>query len=235
MSRRPWAPAVVAAVAVAAAVAGCGLPTESAPRAIKPDTVPYNLLGDSDTDAPVPPAGADVRAVTVYLVREDDGKLLLRPVNRQLATPVNLDTLVANLMAGGTTRSEKSLELANLIPGKELVGIIPPKGDSDLAVTTTLQVTGDFFDRLPRGVGRRLAIAQIVYTVTGFNPGDRRPATFVRFTVNGEARKVPTASGQTQPLVSRDDFAEFDPDAPLTTSTSGGLPNLLPSTTTTPS
>lgn len=209
-------------------LAGCGLPTDASPRAIKPETVPYNLLGVNDTDAPTAPADADLRPITVYLVRDDDGKLVLKPSSRQIATPVNLDTVVGNLMAGGTTTTEKDLELANLVPGKELVGINPRNA---AGATTTVQVTPDFFDRLPRGESRRLAIAQIVFTVTEFGSAEGKASQYVRFTVNGEARKVPTADGQAQPVVSRADYATFDPTV-TTSTTAPRTPDTLPPTTT---
>jgi hypothetical protein len=189
--------------------------------------VPYNLLGANDTDAPMPAGDADVRSVRVFVVREVNGQLQLQPSNRLIATPVNLDTVVANLMAGGITPEERTNNYANLIPGKELVSIT--QGE-----TTTIQVTQDFFDRLPKGQSRRLAIAQIVYTVTDFDKSgaSRSPVNYVRFTVDGETRKVPTDDGQTQPIVSQANFSDFDPTTATTTSTTGPV-QVLPSTTTT--
>jgi spore germination protein GerM len=224
--RRRWASLAAASLVAGGLLGGCGLPTDGTPRAIKRETVPYNLLGVNETDAPMPAADADVRAVTVYVVREVGGKLQLQPSSRLIATPVNLDTVVANLMAGGITPEERENGYANLIPGKELVSITQDE-------TTTIQVTQDFFDRLPKGQSRRLAIAQIVYTVTGFEgAGGRSPIDFVRFTVDGEVRTVPTDDGQTQPIVSQANFADFDPSATTTTDTDG--PPQLLSTTTSP-
>jgi hypothetical protein len=54
---------------------------------------------------------------------------------------------------------------------------------------------------------------------------------WVRFTVDGEVRKVPTDDGQTEPAVSRANFADFDPTATTTTDTEGP-PQVLPSSTT---
>jgi spore germination protein GerM len=216
----------VTALLAAASLAGCGLPTDDTPRAIRADSVPYNLLGENDTDAPMPPADADVRSVFVYLVREVNGQLQLNSSRRLIATPVNLDTVVANLMAGGITPDERELKLANLIPGKELVSITQDE-------TTTIQVTQDFFDRLPKGESRRLAIAQIVYTVTEFDvTSGRGPVERVRFTVDGEVRKVPTDDGQSQPSVSRDSFRDFDPSATTTTDTAGAPQVITTSSTT---
>lgn len=221
----------VSAVILALMVAGsaCGLPTDDRPRVIRPETVPYNLIGESEseTDAPDLAPGAEYRSESVYLVDASQGQLRLVPQPRKIMTPVNLTRVIDSLMAGGLTDDEKAMKLANYVPGKELVSV--DRVESEDETTAIIDVREDFFTRLPRGTEGRAAIAQIVFTATAFDPGpEGRKVKRVKFTVDGEQRQVATATGNRLGDVEMNDFREFLPPEAGATPASPASPTNSP-------
>lgn len=171
-------------------LSGCGLPDESAPRIIDPETVPYDLAGPAQRDAPVV-EGADTSAITVYLVDEIGGESRLVRSPRLIEGPVNLDTVVANLMAGGVTGTERTAGMANVVPGDELRAV--QRGTGADRFTATVDVNAEFFERFPSQSSQVLAIGQIVLTITTYrSAADSAPIEAVSFSVDGIAKPVPT-------------------------------------------
>lgn len=218
---------VASATALMAAMSACGIPTEDRPRVIRPESVPFDLLDRSNIDAPAE-ADIDPREAVVFLVKSENKQLVLRSRKRRLAPPVNLDTVVRNLMAGGITPKERAEQLANLVPAREVRQVTTSNA------VAVIDVTEDFFPRLPKGREGRLAIAQIVLTVTDFKPTTGERVTSVRFTVKGAGRSVPDASGRTKPAVGLADYRDLvgpqvEPETTAVPTTSTPVP-----TTSTP-
>ena len=216
--------------ATAVVTAGCGLAQEDRARVIDPAAVPYDLAGDASRDAPVFDRRLDLRPVTVYLVEDPpNGERRLVPRQRFIPDPVNLSTVVGNLMAGGVTPEERSQRLVNQVPGDELRSIErtgsaeasgPTRPDPSGPVAV-VDVGAEFFDRFPTGAAQRLAIGQIVLTITGYRPASGlAPVTQVRFTVGNRERLVPTGDPERpmQAVVGAADYAVLQ-GAPAATGT----------------
>lgn len=211
----------VAMVVALAALGGCGLPDEAEPRIVDPAEVPFDLAGAAQLDAPSYENQSDLRPITVYLVSTlVTGEKQLVPVERLIPDPVNLSTVLGNLMAGGVTPAERERELINQVPGAELLSVeradVNAPADqvvSDTTTTTrdpadrvsgptaTVEVNAEFFDRFPTPEAQRLAIGQIVLTITAYKPASGEPSVDrVRFTVNDRIRYVPTGDPRTPTL-----------------------------------
>lgn len=212
LRRRPLRAGIVlgALLAIAIATAGCGLAQEDRARVIDPEAVPYDLAGDAPRDAPVFDRRLDLRPVTVYLVEAlPSGERRLVPRQRSIPDPVNLSTVVGNLMAGGVTPEERSGRLVNQVPGDELRAVertVEPQGHGParpdpIGRVAVVDVGPEFFDRFPTGAAQRLAIGQIVLTITAYRPASGAPpVSLVRFTVGNRERFVPTGDPE-QPML----------------------------------
>lgn len=177
----------------------CGLPDETSPRVIDPETVPYDLAGPAERDAPTPEPGETTSQIEVFLVLEVEGELRLVRSTREIAGPVNLDTVMGNLMTGGVTPTERDAGLMNLVPGAELRSIkrrdsTAPAGVPPGATTATIDVYAEFFDRFPTQKAQLLAMGQLVLTMTNYSPARAAgsPVGLVAFTVDGRPKRVPT-------------------------------------------
>src|SRR5438552_1959523 len=164
---------VVVLVLTLAAVAACGLPSDSQPRQIADDKVPFELLGPSTTSpANTVPGGPNVR---LYFL---DGTQV-HALNRSVT---NRDPMsVLNELVKGLTDTDP-------------VGITTaiPKDTQIVKVTTdgaTLVVTLNSAILNISGAEQKNAFGQLVYTVTDLD------FTGVRFRVtdaSGAEQDVPT-------------------------------------------
>ncbi|MFN0029367.1 MAG: GerMN domain-containing protein [Acidimicrobiales bacterium] len=197
---------------------GCGLPGEDTPRVIDPETVPYDLAGPAQRDAPVG-EGAGTSPIALYLVDEVGGELRLVRRDRLIEGPVNLDTVVANLMAGGVTGDEREAGMTNQVPGEELRNLnietpaeATPAGTGGSSVT--VEVNAEFFERFPTQSSQVLAIGQIVLTITRYRPtSGGATIDSVSFSVDGLPKKVPTfrrgGDSSLTAQVTADDYADL--------------------------
>lgn len=178
--------ALLSLVAVA-----CGVPTDSDPRAIPDDRVPFGLL---DPEAPSTTAGGTATSttarVTVFLVDGDR----LTPVPRDVPAPATPEKALRALL-GGTAPEETARNLRTAL---------------DAAAGTSATGTGglarvELGTALPSAAGREqvLAVAQIVYTLTAL-PG----VDAVVFTLSGRPVELPAGDGTlTSGALRRSDYA----------------------------
>lgn len=169
-----------------AAVAGCGVPQDSAPRALDPDDAPFGLFDDAS-----PAVEGDGR-VALYFVRDDLVVLQTRPVERSTSISELLDLLLE-----GPTPEQVTMGTRSALPttfAVESVEVTP----GDIAVVT-LGGGANQVGASPLG------FAQVVATLTA--PGRARA---VRFRLEGEDLPVPRGDGSltTEPL-DRDDYADL--------------------------
>lgn len=226
---------VVAALALAALLSACGLPDDGDPRLIPAKQVPFDLAGPAEQDAPVLPADQEHHEVIVYLVKDVAGTPKLSRQTRTVAGRLNLQTILQNLMAGGTYPAEREAGLRNLIPGGELVTVQRPQSEEDgeTAVTVVpeacatldttsvrIEVEKEFFDRFPTISAQQLAIGQITLTAMDYAPANGKRVSAVQFTVDGHVRTVPIAvtNKWVSYLNSRTYFANLVDDPGLTDS-----------------
>lgn len=200
MRRRAAPVRALLALAVAASLAGCGVPRDDAPRTLDPANAPAGAL-PSPSRIPEP-VGND--RVALYFIREG----LVAPVTRPVPQSTSVEPLLELLFAGPTS-SEQASGTSSLIPASLLVMNVREQG-------STVVVTLGGSEALGRP--QVLAFAQIVATLTP----DR--AAGVRFRLDGADLAVPRSDGSlTDAPVSRLDYAadllagdtEPPPAAPL--------------------
>lgn len=195
--------AVVVVAALVALVAACGVREDRTPRPLASDEVPFGLLAPATSIAEPLPGVADTEQSTIWLV---DNEGLLARSRRAIEPPVDVVDVVRVLL-DPVTEAEADAGLRSNIPaGTQLLGI---DGPADGLVTVDLSrelltVTGEL---------QRLALAQVVFTVSGLANVDR-----VLFRFDGQAAEVPGRGDElTGEPLTRADFEQFDPLATTTT------------------
>jgi spore germination protein GerM len=181
MSVRRLAAAVM--VLAALALTGCGVPTGASPQAIAKSQVPFRLLApQAPTTTPVTaPSPSFTIPVTVYLVSPSQQYLVENP--RLVAPPAELSAVLDALLAGPTT-SESALGIQTALSSSvRVLGASVANGVASINFNSDFgEITG------PQEV---LAVAQVVYTVTG----QLSVATGVQFLIDGVPINVPIGTG----------------------------------------
>lgn len=191
------------AVALALVVGACGVQSDDHPRTVAREDVPFDLLASGTTTVPA----QDDQGVgrTVWFV--DNSGFLARG-QRQLSMPVTPHDILAALLQGVTDAEQKNGLRSNIPSGTKLLSVDGPTDD-----LVTVNLSGEIL-----AVSReqqRLALAQVVYTVTGLPNVDR-----VLFEFDGKPTQVPGRGDElTADPLTRDDFVQFDASATTTTVT----------------
>lgn len=167
-----------------ALLAGCGVPTEHAPRVVEPPPGPFLAPESAGSTAPAGPA-----TETICLVRDNQIIPVLRRIDRSPTVQEQLRHLLA-----GPTATERDTGLTSALPGAITAASATVTG-------TQAQVT---VDDLGDDTGRSdevLAFGQIVCTLTS-----RADITTVAFQRDGTPLGVPRADGSlsTRPLARTD-------------------------------
>lgn len=168
-------------VALVALLAACGVPADSDPRTLDPDSVPFGLMQptSSTSSTSVPLEATEV--ARIYLVGEGN---LLVPVERRVPSPANVATLVRVLL-GGPTEAELRAGLSSAITQTtELRSVDGPRSG-----LLTIDLTEDLLDIT--GARQIQALAQLVHTCTELRGVDE-----VLFEFDGRRRDVPAGDGR---------------------------------------
>jgi hypothetical protein len=175
-------------------VSACGVPSQGSAERVDDDRVPYHLL-DKNSGGIADSEQLGTSDALIYLAR--GGRLL--PTARSLPPPLTLVRLLRSL-GRGPTSPEVGAGIRTALP----VGDTP----TDVTVergTATVGLPASFTD-LSR-LDQVLALAQIVYTVTG-QPGIGQ----VQFTLDGTPADIPRADlSLTAEPVTRDDYLTLAP------------------------
>lgn len=178
-----------AAVAVALALVGCGVPLEEQAVATPADALPYALQN--------PPTSrvltAQLNNAVIYLVADDQ----LVGVQRSVTEPEDLEQLMTELTEP-LSDAERTASLRRALSDGDLIGEVSENlGLASVELTTS-------FDRMPLRE-QILALGQVVFTLTELDEIDR-----VRFVRNGERLAIPTDNGQlVDTPVSRRNYANL--------------------------
>lgn len=157
-------------VFLAAVMAGCGIPLDSAPEAVE-----LEVAAAADAGGPIL---GDLAAVSIYLVRDAS----LVNVTRDLPAPPTLEIVLDSLF-GPVTEPEQRSGLRTAIPrATEILAI-----DEDGA-TLHVDLSREF--AAVGGEEEVLAVAQIVMTATSMEGID-----LVAFRLEGVPTDVPVANG----------------------------------------
>jgi hypothetical protein len=195
--RRPAAwrlSAVLVAVLLAGGATGCGVRSESEPRPIATQDVPYGLLEAAPATTSTTVRGPIV-SVSVYFMQGER----LAPVSRTVSQPATVGKAIEALL-DGIREDEAILGLRTAInPRTQLLVARTEEGVARVNLSAAF-AQGPVQQQIP-------SLAQVVFTATAI-PG----VGSVRFTLEGEPVEVPTPDGRTAvgPL-GRDDFASLAP------------------------
>jgi hypothetical protein len=165
--------------------AGCAIPTESGPRTIAPDHVPFNLLSPyRPTTTTTQPSLSSLVPVKVFFLAPDQD---LQSVERVVISPAPMIAVIGALLAGPTS-SEAAKGSTTDIPDNVHVLSVSTQGNV---------VTVNFNDAfaLITGEATELAVSQVVATVAAQDG----LSTGVDFEINGQPTSVPIASGAEVP------------------------------------
>lgn len=169
-------------LALAAALAGCAIPTQDAPSTISRSKVPFNLMD------PHPPTTTTTTInpstfvpIKVYFLDTSDH---LVPAPRLIPPPAPLVDIIKALLQGPTVQDTTS-GISTAIPSNVTVlGVSQQPGN---VVTVNLNSA---FGEIT-GINTELAVGQIVATVAN----EVGLGTGVVFEIEGQRISVPTANG----------------------------------------
>jgi hypothetical protein len=159
-------------------LSACGVPADDEPHAADLGDDPYGLLAPSTTVQTVTTLPVVTASQQVFMVRDDQ----LTPVNRTVASPPNLGSVLASLIQGPTDAETSSgvrtavNSQANVLSAQVANGV------------ATIDLNDAFAGlQLHEQI---LAIGQIVYTATAMDG-----VTNVRISIDGTPSSVPRADG----------------------------------------
>jgi spore germination protein GerM len=179
--RRRLAPALCA-VAMAAALAACGVPISAGPRVLSRTQV---QIAPPQTTVPVIPNPA---FVTIFLL--DGSTNLATPVTRAVPKGSNqLSTILNDLLLGPVPSSDHGLTTA--IPsGTKLQSVVPdPPPNANPTVPVIVNFSVEF--SLTSATSQVLAVQQVVFTIAC----DLTTTTRVLFEIEGQPSAVAIGSG----------------------------------------
>ena len=165
------------------AAAGCSIPTQSAPSAVAPSKVPFNLLDPhQSTTTTTQPNASSYVSVKVFFI--DAGTQQLQPESRLVQPPAPL-TAILTAMLQGPTSAETANGVFTAIPSNVSVLSATPTAPNEV----TVNMNNDFTEIT--GTNTELSVAQIVATVAAENG----LGTGVIFEIDGQRTSVPIANG----------------------------------------
>lgn len=168
-------------------IAACGIPVDASPEAISVD---LGDLGEIEEAT-----GAQLAAVSIYLVRDDR----LVHVTRDLPSPAQLPDVLESLVSGETDPEDRAGLRSSIPIGTQVRGVTVEDGVARVDLSTDFAAVG--------GRQELLAVAQVVLTASGIEGVDA-----VLFELEGNPTDVPTPSGALadHPVASEDYLSLLD-------------------------
>ena len=215
--RRAVAVGICGLLLAAAAVSGCGLPTDATAQDIDPEDLPESLrpgfVASTTTTVPAPLT----EARTVYLLTnpQDIERTIVVEVERQVERNATLADVLATLFGEATSAEESDAGYFNTL---ELFEILSATVGDGVATVDIVHLSPEGEDQPPSADELRFAAAQLVFTASEAESVDG-----VRILLDGEEVSVPTSDADAEPgsVLRTSAYEQFQPDfAPTTTTTS---------------
>jgi spore germination protein GerM len=189
-------------VAIALAVAACGIPVDHSPRVLDRKDLPGALLAGTSTT--LTKGSGSMVALPIYLVRNVGSTQVMR--SRKIAVPAETtivaqaEALLRALIAFQPSSSKATAGLTNDIPSN--LRILDASLDGNVLELGLSQIDSSVQSTL-----LRLAFAQMVFTATDLIGIDR-----VRFSVAGQPAQVLLDSGTSEPgaAIGRGNYHQLD-------------------------
>ncbi len=213
LGRRRGVGSCLAAIALAAAaVSGCGLPTDDTAQAIDPEELPESLRPGftASTTTTVPAPLTEGRTVFLLTNPQDIERTIVVEVKRQVNRNATLGDVLATLFGEATSAEEQAAGYFNTLELFEILGAAIVDGVA----------TVDIVHLSPEGVPPsadelEFAAAQLVFTASATEGVDG-----VRILLDGEEVSIPTSDADAEPgsVLRTSAYEQFQPDfAPTTT------------------
>ncbi|MDG1367531.1 MAG: GerMN domain-containing protein [Acidimicrobiales bacterium] len=200
---------------------GCSLPTDDKAAIVDPEDLPDVLRSDLEVEieeADTP--GPLTITATIFLLEVVGERNVVVERDREVSPQAGFTDRI-ELLFGEEVRSEEEQELySNALREFTLLGA--EINDNDVAIINMVALDENGVPIPTEAEVLRNAAAQLVYTATGFPD-----VVAVRIRIDGERISLPTSEGDTEEIVDRDDYVQYDPSFEVPTSTT-------PSSTTQP-
>ena len=196
--------------AVSAALVGCSLPTDDEAALIDneqlPDVLRSDLVVTTTTEQ-----GPRAEPLEIYLLRNDGERTVVVQVGREIDANASFEQEIGLLFRSEDVpdiRTEDEIEEGwfNALTDFQLTEAFTDGSVAVIDMTRRVDEGGE-----PIDVGTEVlenAIAQLVYTATGFP--EVEPITAVRIRIDGETEVLPTEEGDSRDLLRRSDFETYD-------------------------
>ena len=193
---------------------GCSLPTDDEAAIVDPEDLPDVLRSDLEVEveeADTP--GPLTVTVEIFLLEVVGERNIVVQRDREVSPQAGFTDRI-ELLFGDEVRTEEEQELySNALREFTLLGA--EINDNDVAIINMVALDEEGVPIPTEAEVLRNAAAQLVYTATGFPD-----VLAVRIRIDGERISLPTSEGDTEEIVDRDDYFQYDPsfEAPTTTS-----------------
>jgi hypothetical protein len=197
--RRPRGGALALAMALVVGASGCGIPTDSEPRAISSDAVPPPLQPTTSVEPPTAEEATGVDRDLFLVVTDDEGDRRLVVIPVVFEQEPDEEDMLRRLVARDGLSNDP--DVSNAIP-PDLEVLRFHIDDDGVGVITLNGPLG------AEGETLRLATAQLVFTATELGNVDK-----VQFRDEDTDLRVPVADREAEQrrIVSRSDYEDFRP------------------------
>ena len=196
----------------AAAVSGCGLPTDATAQDIDPEDLPESLRPGfvASTTTTVPAPLTEPRTVYLLTNPQDIERTIVVEVDRQVNRNASLADVLATLFGEATSVEESDAGYFNTL---ELFEILDATVADGVATIDIVHLSPEGVP--PSADELEFAAAQLVFTASATEGVEG-----VRILLDGEAVSIPTSDADAEPgsVLRTGSYEQFQPDfAPTTT------------------
>ncbi len=197
-------------------VVGCSLPTDDEAAIVDPEDLPDVLRSDLEVEveeADTP--GPLTVTFTIFLLEVVGERNVVVQRDREVSPQTGFSDRIG-LLFRDEVRTEEERELySNAL--REFTLLDARINENDVAIIDMVALDEEGAPIPTEAEVLRNAAAQLVYTATGLPD-----VVAVRIQINGERISLPTSEGDTEGVVDRDDYFQYDPnfEVPTTSTTS---------------
>ena len=202
--------AILAAAAITAAA--CSLPTDEQAVVIATEDLPDVLRPDLEITSDTTEPGPQTVTVEIFLIDAAGERTIVVPRDREIMPQAGFQERIA-LLFGQEIRTEEEQEsFSNAL--REFTLLEAFINDNDVAIIDMVALDEEGAVVEIEAEVLRNAAAQLVYTAASFPD-----VLAVRIRLDGEATTLPTSEGDTDEVVWTSDFASYDQDFVVPTTT----------------
>ena len=203
---------VAVVIAMGLAVAACSLPTDDEAALIDTETLPDVLRTDLEVTTTTE-QGPRAEPLQIFLLTNDGERTIAVPVGREIDPNATFEQEISLLFRSDEVpdiRTEDDIErgLFNALSDFQLTEAFADGNIATIDLARRADEGGE-----PIDVGAEVlenAIAQLVYTATGFP--EPQPITAVRVLFEGNPQVLPTEEGDSRDLLTPADYERYSLD-----------------------